>query len=227
MANYGTLNEASPSPTKRYYKVNGVDTTTSFKYTETFFNHFEYCHVVDDNNHRQMQPISIEETWKTSFWSHRPFAFFLGVTTANAQYGYEYFGQHENESVLQFPQILAKEMIFNKWVPKGASSDSVSTPRRSKRAKVKECELLTLPPKKQFSGFKMVDSNANYNQWKCVCGRYKRQTYCKCSPGFIRCPECYAEHRIECEMEKETDALNSVIEKSKGSPSTCLTLTVA
>ena len=97
----------------------------------------------------------------------------------------------------------------------------------AREQKSKNVSYLRSHQKKQFSGFKMVDSNANYNQWKCVCGRYKQQTYCKCSPGFIRCPECYAKHGIECEMEKETDALNSVIEKSKGSPSTCSTLTVA
>jgi hypothetical protein len=40
--------------------------------------------VVDDNNNNNiMQPISIEETWKTSYWPI--FAFILGVTGVNTQ----------------------------------------------------------------------------------------------------------------------------------------------
>ena len=102
MANYGATNEVASATTKCYYKVNGVEKTTSFKYTEPFFNHFKYRYVIDKNNHQRMQPISIEETWKMHQWEHRPYTFFLGVTTSNTQYGYNYFGKKSEESVLSF-----------------------------------------------------------------------------------------------------------------------------
>ena len=93
-----------------------------------------------------MQPISIEETWKTPFWEQCPYFFFLGVTTANAQYGHEYFGKNEHESILLFRRMLSKEMIYNRWVPKDLGK-GFGDALRSKRRKVEVCELLNLPPR--------------------------------------------------------------------------------
>ena len=103
MATYGTLNEMDDGETKRHYvDENGDAQSTTFKYTELFYNHYKYRHVVDNNNNNRMQPIAIEKTWKTSWWPDRCFAFFLGVTTVNAQRGFERIGGNESDEVLQF-----------------------------------------------------------------------------------------------------------------------------
>ena len=103
MATYGTLNEMDDGETKRHYvDENGDAQSTTFKYTELFYNHYKYRHVVDNNNNNRMQPIALEKTWKTSWWPDRCFAFFLGVTTVNAQRGFERIGGNESDEVLQF-----------------------------------------------------------------------------------------------------------------------------
>ena len=57
LSNYGAQQLQSVTS-----KVNGADTVASFNYIETFFNHFEYRHIVDSNNHRQMDSITIKKT---------------------------------------------------------------------------------------------------------------------------------------------------------------------
>ena len=64
-----------------------------------------------------MQPIALEETWKTQLWENRPFAFLLGVSAANSQYAYHYFGGYPKETVLEHCQKLASDLIYNTWVP--------------------------------------------------------------------------------------------------------------
>jgi hypothetical protein len=63
------------------------------------------------------QPLSIEETWKTSNWPNRVFAFVLGVTGVNRQQAYEHFGGHAKQGNLEFRRELAWEMIYNPEVP--------------------------------------------------------------------------------------------------------------
>jgi hypothetical protein len=69
-----------------------------------------------------------------------------------------------------------------------------------KPKKMCHCELTTLPKNRAFDAHeptKFVTTTAEYNQRKCVCGKGRTRTYCNCSPGVHRCPECYADHRIE------------------------------
>jgi hypothetical protein len=70
MSTYGTVNPVGKLK-RRVFPLGAVDGTQeacTFQYTEVFHNHYQYRHVVDDNNNNRMQPISIEETWKTSYW---------------------------------------------------------------------------------------------------------------------------------------------------------------
>jgi len=64
-----------------------------------------------------MHPIALEETWQTTCWENRIFAFLLALSVANSQYAYEYFGDHQHESVIQFRQKMAKDLIYNSWIP--------------------------------------------------------------------------------------------------------------
>lgn len=200
MSSYGTTNFVPGTETKRVFKdKNGEQVTREFCYSKVIANHFKYRHVVDDNNNNRMQPLSIEETWGTKDWSHRPFAFCLGVSCVNSQRGFEIMGDHEKASNLQYRRSLAKELIYNGFMPRAQHKEAHE--RNAKRAKTGGCKLVTLPPSKQFCGTEMVHCNGIYNQWTCVCRAKRVRTYCKCSPGFIRCNICFIDHCLEVENE--------------------------
>lgn len=115
---------------------------------------------------------------------------------------------------LEFRRELATEMIHNPEVPE-YEDDRQSKERRCKKQKQVHCELLTLPRKCAFDAHeptKLVKRKTEYNQRKCLCGRTRTRTYCKCSPGTHRCPECYADHRIEVAMANGRPVLDPVIE---------------
>ena len=199
MSTYGTVNEVDGASTKRHYKDgDGNEVTISFNYTEVFNNHFKYRHVVDDNNNNRMQPISIEQTWATKQWSHRPYAFLIGVTTVNAQRGYENLGGHEQQPTLNFRRTLASQLIENRFIP-AESEARKSHERSAKKQKVGVCKLISLPAFSCFSGSDIVDCKGAYNQFRCVCTKVRVRTYCQCSPGFIRCKECFITHFLDVE----------------------------
>ncbi len=45
--------------------------------------HFHYCHIVDYHNNLTHALPSIEDTWRTSWWSARVFAFLFSVSAIN------------------------------------------------------------------------------------------------------------------------------------------------
>jgi hypothetical protein len=114
---------------------------------------------------------------------------------------------------LEFRRELAIKMIHNLDAPI-EEDDHQSKERRSKKQKqVHSCELQTLPRKCAFDAHgrtKLVAAKTEYNQRKCVCGISRTRTYCKCSQGIHRCPECHADHIIEFAMENGRPELNSV-----------------
>jgi hypothetical protein len=60
----------------------------------------------------------------------------------------------------------------------------------------------------------MVTSKLDYPQSKC-CGCIRRhRTYCICTPGVIRCDECYAQHIFETETGVSDPLLKWVIWKT-------------
>ena len=89
-----------------------------------------------------MQPISIEETWKTSYWPNRVFAFILGVTDVNTQRAFEHFAGNAKQGNLEFRRELAMEMIHNPEVPVD-EHDHESKERRCQKQKQIHCELQT------------------------------------------------------------------------------------
>jgi hypothetical protein len=85
-----------------------------------------------------MQPISVEESWKTSYWPNRVFAFILGATCVNTQYDYENFGGHSKQSNLEFRRELSRDIIYNPDVPVVAEAH----PSHNERSwKNKKCPL--------------------------------------------------------------------------------------
>ena len=124
--------------------------------------------MVDDNNNNQMEPILIEETWKTGYWPNPVFAFILGVTGVNTQRAFENFGGNAKQGNLEFRRELAREMIHNPDVPI-EEDDHQTKERRCKKQKQVHCELQTLPRKCGFDDHKptkLVATKIEYNQRK-------------------------------------------------------------
>ena len=151
-------------------KKAGNEEAVTFPLTEVHYNHFQGCHSVDDNNKQRMQPISLEETWKTWSWENRPFAFLLGVSAANSQYAYHYFGRNPTETVLEHRQILAHDLIYNIWCPSDANN-RVSPRKRGRTVAddgpITTCFLATLPIYSKFEGADVVKSVSAYPKKKC------------------------------------------------------------
>ena len=63
-AAYGALVEIDGSKTlTSLTAVNGEKFIKLFNYTESFHNHFKFCHHVDDQNNSRHSPLSLEESW--------------------------------------------------------------------------------------------------------------------------------------------------------------------
>jgi hypothetical protein len=198
MSTYGTMEEKSET----IRSIAGVNKT--FKYTEVFHNHFKGRHSVDDNNKTRMHPIALEETWQTTCWENRIFAFLLALSAANSQYAYEYFGNHEHESVIQFRQKMARDLIYNSWV----SEDELMDDNRKRSARNMSpgggCKLIALRAHTKFDGSLVVASESKYPRKLCKCKTVKVRTYCPCSPGVILCDKCFASHVIDKEKSNQT-----------------------
>jgi hypothetical protein len=143
ISTYVTVNEEGELKKCIFLDARENEQVRTFKYTEVFHNHYQYRHVVDDNNNNRMQPISLEETWKTSYWPNRVFAFVLGVSGVNTQRVFENFGGNSKQGNLEFRRELACEMIYNPGVPV-EGEDRQSKERSCKRTKMGHCELTTL-----------------------------------------------------------------------------------
>ena len=92
---------------------------------------------------------------------------------------------------LDFRKKLAKELIENEYFLKEKS-------RRSERKKAAiSHEFMALPAYKNVSGTRIVNSQSRYPQATCVggCGKKKR-SYCKCTPGIIRCGQHFLDEEI-------------------------------
>ena len=79
MSTYGTSQRMGDEQ-KQYTSTAGVVT---FKYPEVVANHFQFRDAVDGHNSARMDPIALEETWKTMRWPLRVFQFLLAITEVN------------------------------------------------------------------------------------------------------------------------------------------------
>lgn len=66
-----------------------------FKLPEVLATYFKCRHAVDDNNHTRQATCDIERRWRTKDWTHRQFAFVLGVSAANAYRAHQYFSNQK------------------------------------------------------------------------------------------------------------------------------------
>lgn len=209
MSTYGTM-ERIGKETERVANRQKV----KFQYPEVFHNHFKFRHQVDDHNNRRHSPISFEENWATKRWENRVFAFLLAITEVNVLLSSQYFDGEESQSQIAFRKKLAWALIYNKYIQQETQDEL----RRSKRKSINlDHEYLTLPVFSKFSNGKVVRSNMKYPQFKCNSCKKKIRTYCRCSPGVMRCIECYAIHVREVDIEVASPYLISGSRNSRHS----------
>jgi len=171
-------------------------TRVVFRYPEIIHNHYQYRDAVDSNNARRMQPIALEETWQTTRWANRPFSYLLATSAVNANLAYCYFNGKETMDELSARKLLAKQLIFNRYLDE---SDGVNGRRRSRRSTIDvEHALLQIPDFHKFDNTgQLVRAKSRYPQAQCFCRKKRPRTYCRCTPGIRRCTECYAVHVTE------------------------------
>ena len=162
---------------------------------EPFFNHFKFCHQVNDhNNNGHHSQISLEESINTKDSKIRVFTFILAVVEVNSQLVYQYFTQSGLLRQLQFRRMLAKELMdFSFVVNRGNKKQS----RRSVDPVAPICGVEMAP---------VYATSWNGTEWMCLSSKYPQhicktvgcnkhiRTYCKCMRGFWLCPACVCMH---------------------------------
>ena len=104
---------------------------------------------------------------------------------------------------LQAQKFIAQQLIHNKYMSEKEQVDQTPTSDCSRRSTWQSSKhyLTTLPTFKKFKNSRIIKCKSKYQKWQCKCKAACVMSYCKCSPGVIRCVECYAMHHIDSEMQ--------------------------
>ena len=203
---YGTdLVNENDELNKRVQDGNSI----TFKYTETFSNHYKFRHAVDDHNKLRHALPSIENTWYTHRWSSRVFSFLLAISEVNAFQAFKYFIWSKFNipklTLLKFRRKLAMQLIEN-TIRKGELEqiNNVSNNRRNKKRK--PCHsthyLLTAPNHASFfsNDTWVCTSKTKYPQYKCKTPgcQTRVRSYCSCHVGYWLCRPCHSKHFATC-----------------------------
>ena len=197
MTTYGSENRKGKEQKRKYVNHQGVESTVRFKYPEVCHNHYAHRDSVDNHNGRRMYPIALEEQWKTHRWPNRCFQFIVGVTEVNANLlSHAVFDEPLLEQT-DYRYQLANELINNPYV------GLIDSPARKRKANAASSvhQIMTLPPYRTFTGTQIKKCKTRYIQLQCECSKKVRvRTYCKCSPGTIRCTNCFANHVLDSQL---------------------------
>ena len=199
MSTYGTV-ASLPDQKESLRVVDGE--VKRFKYNVVVGNHYRYRDSVDAHNSKRhdcgtKHGLSIEETWKTTRWPCRVFAFVLSVAEVNAYLAMVFFGDYSG-SQWEFRKKLAYELIHNPYDTDGASVDGSS---RCILRSDNDHRLITAPAYSKFEGGEWKNVyRMEYQQHKCMMGDCKKRirTVCTCSKHIWRCNKCFIKHCIDC-----------------------------
>jgi hypothetical protein len=157
-------------------------------------------HWVDDHKQRRHAPIDIADIfWKTQWWPHRQFAFFLGISEASAANSRGRAKGVAADQQLKFWKALALCMLEN------TLDDDVKIVRTVERClrvwggDVAEHELKTRPLNTgKWLGHYWKNTQQKYQKLKCYNGcdpQARVRTYCACNKGLVpMCSPCHAAH---------------------------------
>jgi hypothetical protein len=162
-------------------QLDGEQSTKRFKYTEVFANHYDYQGAVDDHNNKRHDVgglgVSLEDTWRTSWWEIRVFTFVcMAIAQVNAYLRRSFFGE-ETKTMLEFRRKLAYECVYNTIDDVGGVGEA---PCYSKWVDGKWKQVYQL----------------NYQQNCCSHRRCRKKVrnVCVCDRTKWICTECYALH---------------------------------
>ena len=153
MSTYGTSQQMGDEQ-KRYTSTAGVVT---FKYLEVVANHFQFWDAVDGHNSARMDPIALEETWKTTRWPLRVLQFLLAITEVNVCRVREYmFTEPEKRgdnkcSQQEFRKEFAYSLIFNTKLEEESMSPR-SLRKQKHNTDNDHHKLIPLQPFQNFQG---------------------------------------------------------------------------
>ena len=173
--------------------------TFKFQYPEVVFNHYAHRDAVDSHNGRRMFPIAIEEQWGTKKWINRVFQYVLATTEVNVNFARHFFCTEDLEEQVNFRYNLAEELINNPYFKDIEGDERKLGPGKASRV-VDQHGMVSLPPNSTFKKERLIYCKTAYIQLVCSCYRKKRvRTYCKCTPGVMRCKLCFHEHLLGVE----------------------------
>ena len=115
MAMYGTLAEMGDEK-KWHVMVNGTRQVFTFKYPEIVHNHYQFRDMIENHNSLHMHPISMEETWMTTWWPNRVFCFLLTVSVVNVQNACVYFCLYPKIDALMVWKHIERDLIHNNYL---------------------------------------------------------------------------------------------------------------
>ncbi|KAL9187551.1 hypothetical protein ACHAXT_001654 [Thalassiosira profunda] len=195
MSTFGTLDEVESHKTWRRTAAGEV----RFNYPEPVSLHNKAKHWVDDHNQRRHHPIDLAAIWKTQWWPHRQFAFFLAITEVNAMNTRGRATGEQSDSVLLFRKKMAMRMLTATIDDEGRVVRHVHQARRTRTSVIEEEHDLIRRPKNtgQWLGNRWKKTKQEYQKSDCK-GREgcknRIRTYCKCNKAVPMCQSCHTIH---------------------------------
>lgn len=153
---------------------------------------------VDDHNQRRHAPIDLAESWKTMWWPHRQFAFFLAISEANAANSRGRAKDEQANPQLQFRKAMAMLMLENTMDDDGNIVRPVHRSLRTRAAPVVEHDLKTRPVYTgKWMGNYWTTTRQKYQKLLCSNGcnpQMRVRTYCSCNKSVVMCSSCHVSH---------------------------------
>lgn len=194
MSTFGVLDEVPTHKTRRT-TAGGV---VEFCYPEPVSWHNQSKHWVDDHNQRRHAPIDLAESWKTKWWPHRQFAFFLAISETNAANSRGRAREEPANPQLQFRKAMAILMLENRMDDDGNIVRPVHRSLRTRAALVVEHDLKTRPVNTgKWMGHFWKRTSQKYQKLRCYNGcnpQMRVRTYCSCNKSVPMCSSCHVSH---------------------------------
>lgn len=191
MSTFGTLDEVESHATMRRTAAGDVH----FKYPEPMSWHNKSKHWVDDHNQRRHSPIDVAEVWKTQWWPHRQFCFFLTISEVNAANSRGRARGEQAEPVLTFRKKLAIAMLDNTFDDHGRIRDASYRLLRTRESIVEEHSLETRPNfSGKWEGRRWATTKQKHQKTQCYTCNKRIRTYCSCNRGLPMCQACHLIH---------------------------------
>ena len=160
--------------------------------------HNQAKHWVDDHNQRRQAPIDMADCWKTQWWPHRQFAFFLAISETNAANSRARAKGDLAEPQLQFRKALAFCMLENTLNDAGVIVRQVERCLRTRDAVLAEHVLVTRPDfSGRWLGTKWSKTKQVHQKSHCQGCNFRMRTYCECNKAVPMCFRCHVKHVLD------------------------------